>query len=96
MTMQNKRLAGILLAIAGILLLPLVAMGFTDSVSWSLFDFLVAGALLLAAGLTYEFLARRGGTRAYRVTAAIVISAVLVVVWLELAVGVFGSRWSGS
>jgi len=94
--MHNKRLAVILLAIIGILLLPLVAMSFTDSVKWTPFDFLVAGALLLGAGLAYEFFARRGGTRAYRVVIGVVISAVLLVVWLELAVGVFGTRWSGS
>lgn len=96
MTMQNKRLDFILLAITGILLLPLVAMSFTESVKWTLFDFLVAGALLLGAGLTYEFFARRGGTLAYRVTIGVVVAAVLLVVWLELAVGVFGTRWSGS
>lgn len=96
MTMHNKRLAGILLAIIGILLLPLAAMLFTDSVKWTLFDFVAAGALLLVAGLTYEFFARRGGTLAYRVLIGVAISAVLLVVWLELAVGVFGTRWSGS
>ena len=57
---------------------------------------MVAGALLLAAGLTYVFFARKRGTVAYRVTVAAVIGAVLLVVWLELAVGVFGTRWAGS
>lgn len=64
--------------------------------SWSLFDFLVAGALLLGAGLAYVFFARRGGTRVYRIAVGVVIAAVVLVIWLELAVGVFGSPLSGS
>jgi len=94
--MRNKRLVIILAAIAALLLLPLVAMQFSDEVRWTPFDFVVAGALLLGAGLTCEVVARRGGTLAYRLTVGTVIVAVLVMVWLELAVGVFGTPWAGS
>jgi hypothetical protein len=51
MFMQNKRIIIILLAMAFLLLLPLVAMQLTDEVAWDLDDFVVAGALLLGAGL---------------------------------------------
>jgi hypothetical protein len=71
-------------------------MRFTNEVNWTPFDFVVAGALLLGAGLAYEFLARRGGTRGFRVIVGMAIAAVLLVVWLELAVGIFGSPWAGS
>lgn len=94
--MRNKRLVIILAAIAALLLLPLVAMQFSDEVKWTPFDFVVAGALLLGAGLTYEAVARKGHSRAYRLTVGVVIAAVLVMVWLELAVGVFGTPWGGS
>jgi len=94
--MRNKRLAIYLAAITALLLVPLVAMQFSDEVKWSLFDFAVAGALLLGAALTYEVFARKGGTLAYRLTVGMVIAAVLIAVWLELAVGVFGTPWSGS
>lgn len=94
--MRNKRLVIILAAIAALLLLPLIAMQFSDEVKWTPFDFVVAGVLLLTAGLTYEAVARRGGTLAYRLTVGIVIVAVFVLVWLELAVGLFGTPWAGS
>jgi hypothetical protein len=94
--MHNKRLITILLAITFVLLLPAVAMRFTDEVSWTLFDFVVAGGLLLSAGLTFEFFARRARSRRSRVIAGVAILAVLVVVWLELAVGIFGSPLAGS
>jgi hypothetical protein len=94
--MRNKRLVIVLVAIAAILLAPLVAMQFTDQVHWTPFDFIVAGALLLGAALAYEFFARKSGSVAYRVTVGLVIATVLVVVWAELAVGIFGTPWAGS
>jgi hypothetical protein len=93
---HNKRLIVILLGIACVLLLPAVAMRFTDAVTWTPFDFLVAGGLLLTAGLTFEFFARRGGSTAYRVFVGVAIATLLFVVWLELAVGIFGSPWAGT
>ena len=40
------------------LLLPLVAMQFTNEVNWSDTDFIVAGALIGGTGLTVELAAR--------------------------------------
>jgi hypothetical protein len=93
---HNKRFIVILLAIICVLLLPAVAMRFTDEVSWSLFDFMVAGGLLLLAGVTFEFFARRSGSMKSRLMAGVAIAAVLAIVWLELAVGIFGSPLAGS
>jgi hypothetical protein len=92
----NQRLVTMLLAIACILLVPLIAMQFTREVNWSPADFLIAGSLLLGACLVFEFFARRGGTLAFRVTVGIAIAMLVVLVWLELAVGIFGSPWAGS
>lgn len=94
--MNNRRLVYILVAVPAILLVPLVAMQFTTEVAWSPFDFLVAGALLLGAGLTFEFFARRRSSTAFRVAVGLVIAAVLTIIWAELAVGVFGTPLAGS
>ena len=85
-----------LAGITGILLLPLLAMQFTHEVDWTLFDFLVAGSLLFGACLAFELLARRATTRTHRVIGGIAIAAILLLVWAELAVGVFGTPWAGS
>ena len=96
MATQTRRFAIRLAGITGILLLPLLAMQFTHEVDWTLFDFLVAGALLFGACLAFELLARRFTTRTHRVIGGIAIAAILLLVWAELAVGVFGTPWAGS
>lgn len=78
-----------------ILLVPLVAMLFTDEVQWNAFDFVVMGALLLGTGLVYELVTSRMNVR-YRSVIAVVLVAALLLVWAELAVGVFGSPIAGS
>lgn len=73
-----------------VLLLPLVAMRFTDEVKWGAADFVVAGALLFGAVLTYELVA---GTKAgieYRAAAGVALAAALILAWLSLGVGIIG------
>ena len=92
MIMQSKNLIRIALATACILLLPLLAMQFTDEVVWDLADFAVAGALLFCAGLTYELVARQAGNIAYRAAVGVAVAAALILVWVNLAVGLIGSE----
>jgi len=90
--MQNKTIIRILLTTASLLLLPLLAMQFTDEVAWDLADFVVAGALLAGTGFTYELVARKGGNIAYRAAVGIALAAALLLVWLNLAVGIIGNE----
>ena len=94
--MKNKRLIGIVLAVAGLLSIPFVAMQFTDEVKWGLADFAVMGMLLLGAGLAIDFVMRAVKKTEYRLLACAAILLVLVLVWAELAVGIFGSPFAGS
>jgi len=86
-----KSAGRVALAVAFILLLPLLAMQFTDEVVWDLTDFAVAGALLLGAGFTYELVARKAGNIAYRAAVGVAVTAALMLVWMNLAVGLIGS-----
>jgi len=94
--MKNKRLIGILLAVAVLLLIPFLAMQFTDEVQWSAFDFMVMGVLLLGTGLLCELALRRVSKVEYRIVACAVILAAFFLVWAELAVGIFGMPFAGS
>ena len=87
---RGRSTIGIVLAAASILLAPLVAMQITDEVVWGPADFALAGALLVATGLSYEVAARRAGDIAYRVAVGVALAAALLLVWAGLAVGIVG------
>lgn len=94
--MKNKRLIGILLTVVLLLLVPLIAMQFTNEVNWTAFDFVAAGILLLGTGLIAELVMRKVRTRNRQFAAIAVLLAVLFLVWAELAVGIFGTPFAGS
>lgn len=96
MIVQNKRLIIILTAVAILLLIPLIAMQFTDEVNWTLSDFLVAGTLLLGTGLMCEFVLRKASKTVYRIFICLAILIAFLLVWAELAVGIFGTPFGGS
>ena len=75
-------------AAALILLLPLVAMQFTDEVSWTVSDFVFAGALLFGALGTYELTVRTTGNSAYRAAVGVALAAAVLLLWANAAVGV--------
>jgi hypothetical protein len=96
MTTENKRLTGILTTIAIILLIPMVAMQFSTGVDWSPFDFAIAGILLLCTGLACELVLRIVKKVSHRIIICGVILLALLLVWVELAVGIFGTPFAGS
>jgi len=77
---------------AALLLLPLVAMQFTDEVNWDVFDFAVFGAMLLGIGVTYELAVRMTANTAYRAAVGVAVAAAFLLVWVNLAVGIIGSE----
>lgn len=95
MTLQDKRLTGIVLTVVFLLLIPFVAMQFTDQVKWTLLDFVVAGFLLLSTGLMCELIMRKVKKLQYRILICGVILLALLLVWIELAVGIFGTPFAG-
>ena len=80
------------LATALLLLVPLLAMQFTDEVVWTGFDFAVAGALLFGTGFLFELALNRASALAYRAAAGLALASALLLVWLNLAVGIIGSE----
>ena len=96
MILLNKRLIGILITIVLILLVPLIAMQFTNEVKWGVVDFIVMGGLLLGTGFTCELVMRKVKKFQHRVLLIAGILIVLFLIWAELAVGIFGTPFAGS
>lgn len=79
-----------------VLSIPLVAMQFTSEVAWDVFDFIVAGTLLVGTGLIYEYLGHILPDSERRILLRFALLIIFLLVWAELAVGVFGTPFAGS
>jgi hypothetical protein len=79
-------------AAALMLLVPLLAMQVTDDVNWTAADFVVAGVIILGAGIPFELAVRKTGNAAYRAGVGVALAAGLLLVWVNGAVGIIGSE----
>lgn len=73
---------------AFLLLLPLVAMQFTDEVNWTASDFVFAAVLLFGTLGLYEVAARRTGSATYRAAVIVALAGLFLLVWSNAAVGI--------
>lgn len=96
MITKNKRLIGIVLTVVLLLFIPLIAMQFSDQWDWNLPDFIGMGVLLLGTGLLCEFVMRKVKKIGHRILICGVILLALLLIWAELAVGIFGTPFAGS
>jgi hypothetical protein len=75
-----------------LMLLPAVAMQFTDEVDWTGADFVAWGVMLAVACLAYEVAARIARSNAYMAAAGIAVGGGFLTVWANLAVGIIGNE----
>ncbi|MDA3943257.1 MAG: hypothetical protein PF694_06920 [Bacteroidetes bacterium] len=92
--MKNKRLIIILLSIVFVMLIPLIAMQFTHQVNWNILDFAIMGILLFGTGIACEIILRQTKNILFRLILCGVYLLTLLLVWAELAVGIFGTMLS--
>lgn len=79
-------------SLAALLLLPAIAMQFTDEVDWDETDFIVAGIIFATVGGLVELAVRLSSNWFYRIGAFFGIFAGFLVVWANLAVGMIGNE----
>ena len=87
--MQNKSIIRIAFVTGCILLVPLLGNLFMGW-NWPPFAFAFWGAVLFGTGLTYELIARKGGTIAYRAAVGIACATGFVLVFINAAAGIIG------
>ena len=99
----NNRLLG-LLSGAGIILLTFAVLQLTigsgvdgQGFNWKLNDFIVIGFLLFSTAILCEFVLRKVKSPQLRLLICVAILLALVVIWIDLAVGIFNiPGFSGS
>lgn len=99
---SNNRLIGILSGVA-VVMLTFLTLQLTigsgvdgQGFNWKPFDFFVAGILLLGTGLSIELVLRRVKSFKKRMLICGIVLFGLLLLWAELAVGIFGSPIAGS
>jgi hypothetical protein len=87
---MQKSLLRIIGIPALILMIPFIAMQFSNEVNWDETDFIVVGVLLVVAVSAFELIMKKAGK--YKIAAGIAV--ILAALWLyaELAVGLF-TNW---
>lgn len=92
----NKRLM-FLVAVAGLLLsIPLIAMQFSTEVNWTISDFFTMGILLFGTVLIIELIFRNVKNLKNRIIFCTIALFIFLLVWAEMAVGIFGTPIAGN
>lgn len=95
MTQKQKTVAIYVLPL-GLLSIPLLGNLFSKEVNWSPSDFLIAGILLFTTAFLINWVRHKIKKQSLKVMICIFILLALALIWLELAVGIFGSPFAGS
>lgn len=88
--MQKKVFLWIAVVTGLLLMIPLIAMQFTNEVVWTLSDFVIAGILLFGTGTLLAWATKKFPKHKIIVGALILIAFLWL--WAELAVGIF-TNW---
>ena len=76
-------------------MIPLLAMQFTDDINWSIFDFVVMGFLLLFFSLGIDVTMKKVKNENIKILYVVLTILIFLLIWAELAVGIFGSQFAG-
>ena len=79
-----------------LLLIPLIGMTITDEINWSPFDFIFMGSLLIFLSVGINFVSNRAKNLKNRVLYIGILVIIFMLIWAELAVGLFGTPFAGS
>jgi hypothetical protein len=74
--------------------IPALAMIWTDQVNWSLLDFCIMGALLLALSVTIRLI-RRSLPNRQKWVYILFVFVLFILLWAELGLGIFDSPIAG-
>ncbi|MDB2463458.1 hypothetical protein N9W69_01420 [Flavobacteriaceae bacterium] len=78
-----------------LLVFPLMGTFLSSQVNWTWFDYLVMAGLLLGLGIGAHFILKRFHKSPKKWSYLFALILVFILIWAELAVGIFGSPIAG-
>ena len=94
--MNKKIFSRILFVVLLLLCIPLFAMQFNGSVHLSLGDFILMGLLLMGLGISIKLILNRIKNRKKSLLYIWILIILFLLIWTELAVGIFNTPFAGS
>lgn len=79
-----------------LLLIPLIGMFVSDEINWSAIDFIIMGVLILSLSFSIKIFLSTTKKLKYRIIGISLILLVFIMIWAELAVGIFGTPFAGN
>jgi len=79
-----------------LLLLPLLGMFISDQINWSFFDFIIMAVLILTLSFSIKQLFNTTKKLKYRFMGIGFILLIFIMIWAELAVGIFSTPFAGN
>ena len=79
-----------------LLLIPLIGSAITDEINWSPFDFIIMGSLLIFLSIGINLVSNRTKNLKNRLLYIGILVIIFMLIWAELAVGLFGTPFAGS
>ena len=70
-------------------------MQLTNEVNWSFFDFIIMGGMLTITGLLIGRILKQFKPSENRILLIAIIIVIFLLIWAELGVGIFGTRFAG-
>ena len=79
-----------------LLVIPLIGMCITEEINWSPFDFIIMGVLILSVSIGINFTLNKTKNLKNRIIYIGILGFLFLLIWAELAVGIFGSPFAGN
>jgi len=78
-----------------VLLLPLIGVILFD-LDWNIFDFLIMGLLILFFSIAINLILHYLNSSKLRLILVLMLVILFLLIWAELAVGIFGTPFAGT
>ncbi|GEN73543.1 hypothetical protein [Chryseobacterium lathyri] len=96
MMTQKQKTILIYVTPAVLLCIPLLGNMFSEEFDWSPGDFVIGAVLLFGTAFIIDLIQRIVKNKTYKILLGGAVLILLLLVWAELAVGIFGTPFAGN